>query len=1543
MTIREVFMRTAKLLGKVILGLLIVLLILAALLHLPPVQKKITHRITNYLSSKLDTRVEIGSISFSIRGHVLINDLNLWDRQDVKILTAGELEVSTGILNLIKGDYIFDKVRIVGFDGKLDEQEEGLNIQFILDAFVSEKTNDAELTSVILQFISIELEDGSFTYTSSVNGTTVNTRLAKFTIEAAQYSTHPNVITAGKVLLQQSALNILNSYPEFVDAIVNADTLIGNNADGSTGFTVSIADLEITESDFSYHKNKITTTSKFDPEHLEVHDIQLRLTESFYRDDTLALSLQELSARFPEFDLDRAAANVRWNHNRMEFSGVKIISGTNEVEADGVIWYDSLAVKSIAYVNTEITAELNVNPKDLSYFLSDSVMDYFKGWDTTTLKLEGSYIAGRGDVKQLILQSGNSRLLARGKVNDVWNTDRLNWSDVVLNASLGSAFNSTLAPFLKTINLPPQVALELASFGALKEAKVIGKVSSAWGNAAVTGILAQQPGNFGLDLTMTGDKVDPGKWMGLTWMGPVTLTISAKGRAGEGTNMDVSGVISSIVLLDQSIKSLEFKSSIRKSDATVAVSIKDPDYQADILSEISFVGPLMLTNSIQFEDFKMGRLFGLDSALTISGDTESTLAIDGASLEGYMNGRKVLLKNQNLNFFIDSLSFHAVLSPTASAINYYSEYGSINLVSNFDIREANDAVQSWSKNMLESSDGSIAPEGNRTATITMALEKANFFQLLGIDVDEFSSLAIIGEFDEQKQTVLLNASSGKFKGYGMALDTLQANLTMLRDSATAMLNAENLWYGSVWLGDLDVDLRKKGKSATANLLLSADTLTVLNWQAHMVNADSGLVAYTDSLRAFDRDYILDPENAVIIGKNTVAMHHVRISRDSVEISIEGDLNAFEVTLSNLDLSTLDLLLFPDTTVISKGYLNGNVSYIRDQQLNLSAGIDSLSLYGSSLITITATAASNGNEVPFQFMLTSSTNTVDLKGNYFYNNAEVDASVTLDVNEPELFAFLISDFIESMDGSLKGEATIKGRMQQPAVTGYLQFLDVGLTTVNPQLPFSIKEDRITLDNYTLSLDDFTLYDTDQNPLVINGTIISPDYQSYTYDLHIKSDNYALINNSDAGLGRVSGVLVLDSDIKLRGNDKDTNVDARITVKDATKLTFVLAIDDIELLHSEGIVDFVDPALLNDTIAVERSPSYYDSLIASLPSFTLSSSIMVENKASIRIIINEQSGDYLETSGNAALELGYNRTGNLSLSGTYTIRNGVYRLSFYDLVKRNFDLVEGSSITWSGSPENGDLSIKAVHAVESNSLGLIGHEIGENEKTIYKRSLNYEVGININGTIERPIISFSLDLPVNDKASFPVLANKLDRLRQPEYESELNKQVFGLLVLGGFLPESSGSDFNSSLIATTALSNSVNSLLASQLNKFANQYIRGFNIDVGIQSYNDFSAPGGQAQTAMDFRVSKSIMDDRLSFEIGGDFDINADQSGANTGTKNYRGDVAIIYDLTGNGDKQLKLFNNETYDIVYQEIRNTGISLIFIREFSRENKKKNKEK
>ena len=721
-------------------------------------------------------------------------------------------------------------------------------------------------------------------------------------------------------------------------------------------------------------------------------------------------------------------------------------------------------------------------------------------------------------------------------------------------------------------------------------------------------------------------------------------------------------------------------------------------------------------------------------------------------------------------------------------------------------------------------------------------------------------------------------------------------------------------------------------------MLTNDSITLLGLRARISPADSGRFVYPDKLVVFDNDYFIDSKNPVFINNNNVVFDHFQITHDDMRINVDGDLTYFDVSLRNVDLTPLNFLLSSDTTVINNGNLSGEVSYSPDKQLNLKANIDSLILYDSNPLTIEASAVSDENQVPFEFLLSNATNKVDLKGKYFSDNAEVDASLLLEVNNLELIHFLISGAVEEMKGALKGKATITGPIQKPAFKGRLQFLDVGLTTVNPKLTFKVQDDMITVDNSSLLFNNFTLYDQQHHPLTINGNITSEDYQSFAYDLKIKSDQYSLINNPDSAGGKLRGSLVLDSDIKLKGNEKDTNVEAKITIKDATDFTMVASSNDIELLKADGIIDFIDPALLLDSGAQQQSISFYDSLIASLPDFNLNSKVAIEDNAVLRLIINEQSGDYIEASGGANLELGYDRSRNLQLTGNYAITKGIYRLSFYDLVKRNFTFVQGSSINWHGSPEDGDLNLKAVHTVESNSIGLIGNEIGENEKSIYKRSLDYEVGINIGGTIEKPVVTFSLDLPQDDKVSYPVLANKLDRLRQPEYQSELNKQVFGLLVLGGFLPET-GADVNSNVIATTALYNSVNSLLAAQLNRFASQYIKGVTIDVGIQSFSDYSAPGGKTQTAMDFRVSKSVMNDRLSFEIGGDFDINQDQSGGNTG-KNYRGDIAIIYDLTGNGDKQLKLFNNETYDIVYQEIRNTGISVIFVREFARKGKEKN---
>jgi len=1536
--------RIIKILGKIFLGLLILFILLIAAIHLPPVQTQITRQVESYLSAEIEAEVDIQRISFSLLGFVNIHDLVVRDPQNNRILSAREIGVRASVLNLLRGNLIIDELRLSGFDGDLVQSESGLNIQFILDAFSPAERQDTVPSGPIkLQFHSIHLEAIRFAFSSAVNGTAVAVNLGTFTVTDGVFSTHPTTIQAEKLFLQNTVIDILSAHHP--DTIPTTDTTQQHYLllpDFGSGIALAIGQLELDNNDFSFHHAQVEETRKFDPEHITLKNIQISVSDIVMRDDRLDAKLHTLSAQLPRFTLVRGQADVRVNKEALFFSNVQLASGTNELQAELTLPNDFSSANNTGEVRANI--QLQVEPSDLEYFLTDSTMNQFRHWGPSTLTAEAFYSMGEGEIKSLSLKTSNSAFHVAGKVYDVFDLDAITWNHLVVNATIGSDFRQIITPFLQHGNVPPQVTLQLNSSGNPKDFFAEGKVLSAWGNVVAQGHMIQELSNWRFDGKVIGEQVDLGKWMTIAELGPIDLTAEAKGMIGDEQLIEVNGLISKMEILDQHVQQIAFQTTVLKDSAAVTVSITDPNYRSEVDSRISFAGPLSFTNSIQFDKFMLGKLLHTDSTLTISGDTRSTVIIGKNSLEGMVDGKHMFFHKQSFEYSLDSLNIHAILSPTRSEFTYYTDYAKAHLVSNFDIREAADAIQNRANHILNTAAMPAQPSGTRTAGFSVELEDASVFKLLDIDVDEFTVLRLTGEFDEQEQKTVLHAASGKFKGYGISLDTMNTNLEAHRDGVTANMNMMNLLYDSIHLGNLDFDILTKGDTAVSTVLLTRDTITLLGLRTRILPTDSGVFIYPDNLRAFDNTYFIDPEKPVFVGNNNaMAFNYFTISREAMEIGLDGNVNAFDVSFRNVDLTPLNFFLSPDTTVVHKGHLTGQVSYMRNQQLNLKADIDSLILYNSSPLTIAAHAVSDGSEVPFEFLLTSTSNVIDLKGIYFSDNTEIDANLMLNVNDPEMFEFLVSDVIDDMHGTIKGKTNITGPISRPSFMGSLHFKDVSLTTVNPVLTFNVKEDSIVLDHSSLRFNRFTLYDEESHPLTIDGHLTVKDNLSIAYDLQINSEAYTLINHPDSTSGMVRGLLVIDSDIKLKGDDKDKTIDANLTIKNATALTFVTSSDNIDLLTAEGVVDFVDPALLLDSAALEPSINFYDSLIATLPDFNLNARVTIEEDALFRLLIDEQSGDYLEASGGAKLELNYDRTGNLQLAGNYTIRKGVYRLSFYDLVKKNFDFVQGSAVTWSGNPKNGDLNIKAVHTVASNSIGLIGHEIGENEKSIYKRSLNYQVGINIDGTIEKPIITFSLDLPQNEKTNYPVLANKLDRLRQPEYESELNKQVFGLLVLGGFLPETSGSDINSSAIATTALANSVNSLLASQLNRFANQYIKGVNIDVGIQSYSDYSAPGGKTQTAMDFRVSKSIMNDRLSFEIGGDFNLNQDQSGANTGTKNYRGDIAIIYDLTGNGDKQLKLFNNETYDIVYQEIRNTGISIIFIRDFDSKQKIRRKQK
>ena len=131
---RRILKRLLILSSKIVLGFLCLILLLLLLVHTTPFQKWITTKASNYLSATTKAEVSVEEISFSLLGEFAVEGLNLSEPGGSVLLTANKIGVTPNIISLLSGNLVISNVEVVGLKGHLINTEDGLNIQFIIDA-----------------------------------------------------------------------------------------------------------------------------------------------------------------------------------------------------------------------------------------------------------------------------------------------------------------------------------------------------------------------------------------------------------------------------------------------------------------------------------------------------------------------------------------------------------------------------------------------------------------------------------------------------------------------------------------------------------------------------------------------------------------------------------------------------------------------------------------------------------------------------------------------------------------------------------------------------------------------------------------------------------------------------------------------------------------------------------------------------------------------------------------------------------------------------------------------------------------------------------------------------------------------------------------------------------------------------------------------------------------------------------------------------------------------------------------------------------------
>jgi hypothetical protein len=515
---------------------------------------------------------------------------------------------------------------------------------------------------------------------------------------------------------------------------------------------------------------------------------------------------------------------------------------------------------------------------------------------------------------------------------------------------------------------------------------------------------------------------------------------------------------------------------------------------------------------------------------------------------------------------------------------------------------------------------------------------------------------------------------------------------------------------------------------------------------------------------------------------------------------------------------------------------------------------------------------------------------------------------------------VKKVVQNLSGQLTGEIHLFGDLNRPTIEG---FADVkggrfGIGFLNTYYTFS---DRVLFEPDRISVSNVTFHDDNHNQATVSAFVTHQLFKDFHFGVNMDCQNFMVYNATKATNPTLYGTVYGTGNTTLKGTEEaiDITVSMQNTENSGITLNFMNGHD----IEDYNFIRFAN----KEKDSVQVSASTYLPIISdnkpilikngSKTAINAQISLNINPSAAIDFLMNSESNDKITATGDGNLDIHYGTSTPLSVRGNYRIEKGKYNFSLQQLLSRNFDIREGSSVTFKGDPYTAELDINAGYKVSAN--------LGDLHQDLLQKSVRNNVPVScillLKGTLNHPDISFNLDMPNSSP----------DLLRQVKSyistEDMMNRQILYLLVLGRFYPSEYAAQ------AETRTNNDLSfltSTLSSQLSNILGNISDKFQVGTNFHQ----SSEGSETNTEVEVLLSSTLLNDRLV--LNGNFGyINNSYLNAQTdGGVPIVGDFDVEYKLTKSGDIRLKGFNRYNYRNLYSETpkMTQGIGILFRRDF-----------
>lgn len=1142
---------------------------------------------------------------------------------------------------------------------------------------------------------------------------------------------------------------------------------------------------------------------------------------------------------------------------------------------------------------------------------------------------------------------GDLKLALSGVVRNATDPEKLFYDLKIRN--LGSSAKTILKILPKNtlpsnISLPSYFAISGVARGTTKVVDTKLKMVSTLGNVALNAVVDMRKKNaetYVVNANLMNLQI--GKIIQNKDLGIVRGTLSAKGRSFDFKNgtLDFKGNLAAFDYQKYRYQNVDVSGKLNSGRYNVHLLSRDPNANLNLLAS----GELDDKNSsvklggtiTKLDLYKLG--FYQDP-LILAGNIDGEFSnLNPDFLNGYLNLDQFAISDTKEVFPIQEMRLKAETTANSNALYFNSQVADFTMTGKYKLSQIFGALQNTVSNYYDLGKKKQRIDPHQYFDFTATLKDDDLIRKFLPELKSFENITMNGNYNADSQKINVDAQIPNLK-YGENLienasfkvynenDALQYQLQAQKISSEKLALNQFAATGNVANNVIEYRVSTKDDKNVEQFLIAGNAQSLKNATQISLNPDGLKLNYNN--------WNVAPDNVLRFGKNGIFARNFVLSNGESSLAInsenENANSPLNVDLKNFKIETITEMLKKDS-LLAKGTINGNVRLKDYKNLNFTSDVNvtDLVMYGNPVGNIAAKVNTKTSKLLYaDVALTGFENDMKITGDYNIESQLLDLEAEINRLQMKSVQGFTLNAIENTEGYLSGNFDITGKTESPKILGKLKFNDVGLEIVKTGSNFRHLDDEIRFASRGIVFDDFKVKDSQGNALTFDGDILTQNYKDFAFDLKLRARDFMAVDSQPDNDKMMFGILAIDADLGITGNLDLPQVDGKLAVTDKTDFTFVIPQSSPTLKDREGIVEFIDQdqIVLNETIEADSIDAK-----TGIKGMDVNVNISLTKEAKISLLIDKASGDFVKLQGEAELTGGVDPSGKTTLVGVYQVESGAYEMSF-NMIKRKFDIQKGSTITWTGEPTTANLDLTAIYKTNAAPIDLVQQQLSEDQLNYYKQRIPFNTLLVLKGELLKPVISFDIQTDENNNAvNQEVIDNvetKLTQLRRDE--SELNKQVFALLILNHFIGDNPFQS-QSGISAGTMARQSVSQILSQQLNNIAQDLIAGVDLTFDFDSYEEYSSGNKNTRTDLNVNLSKKLLNDRLKITVGSNFGIEG-EARQNEEMTNIAGNITADYALSKDGRYTLRAYQKNQYQVALQgQIIETGVGFVITLDYT----------